>query len=242
MKLKLFTTIFLSLAVILSACGPTSPTPLDSLPITPGPLGESATETSLPQSTTTPTITDTTIPSLTPTGTTNPTVQPAAQVIPTLNAYCRKGPGTMYYMVTFLQKGSAYDVVGRDSLNSWWLVKAPGVDPCWVGGFNMRPNGPVEQALIVHGKPLLEKPALFVHSYVCNTTLNTLGVLFNWAVAPAATGYRIYRDGELLTTVAGNLSSYHDDAPMEVDLLYELEAFNDYGVAVRVEARVPACR
>jgi len=66
--------------------------------------------------------------------------------------------------------------------------------------------------------------------------------LDNWAVAPAAAGYRIYRDGELLTTVAGNLTSYHDDAPMDVDLLYEMEAFNDYGVAVRVEARVPACR
>ena len=49
----------------------------------------------------------------------------AAQVVPTLNAYCRKGPGTSYDAITFLQTGSAYNVTGRISLNTWWQVQAP---------------------------------------------------------------------------------------------------------------------
>jgi hypothetical protein len=251
MKPKLYATIFLFISVILSACGPSMPIPTDTLSISASPLAESASSTPPSTATTVAAMTETTTPAMNPTETTisgtttltiTPTVQGPAQVVPTLNAYCRKGPNTLYDIVTFLQKGNAYAVVGRNIQDTWWLVNAPGVDPCWVGGTNVGTKGPVQQTLIVQGRPLPEQPTLFVNSYVCDATLGTLGVLFNWALTKDATGYRIYRNGKLLTTVEASLTSYHDDAPTNEDLVYALEAFNDFGVALRVETKVPACR
>jgi uncharacterized protein YraI len=251
MKHLSFMIVFLFISVILSACGPSTPTPMDNLSITASPRAELATSTTKPTSTTAAALADTVTPAITATQTTTPVVtamtttptfQGTVQVVPTLNAYCRKGPGTLYSIVTFLQKGNAYDVVGRNSQSTWWLVKTTGVDPCWVGGSNVSINGPMEQIKVIQEPPLPEKPSLFVNSYVCNTTLNTLGVSLDWAAAQGATGYRIYQNGTLLTTVAGSVTSYHDDAPTNLDLMYELEAYNEFGVSVRVQTSVPACK
>jgi uncharacterized protein YgiM (DUF1202 family) len=171
-----------------------------------------------------------------------PTAQLAAVVIPTLNAFCRKGPGTLYDQVMVLQKGTAYNVTGRDSLNSWWQIQTTGSNTCWVGDANVSKQGPVEQAAIVQGAPLPGTPGNFVSSFVCNLKSKTLGVSFNWAGVPGVTGYRIYQNGSLLTTVAANLTTYHEAAPLGVDLVYELEAFNAYGVAPRSSTKVPACK
>ncbi len=170
------------------------------------------------------------------------TAQLAAQVIPNLNAYCRKGPGTLYDQVTVLETGTAYNVIGRDELVSWWQIQVPGSNDCWVGDANVSKQGPVEQARIVPGLPLPETPASFVNSNVCDIKLKTLGVDLNWVASQGVTGYRIYRNGDLLTTVAASQTSYHDDSPMGVDLVYELEAFNNNGVAVRIPTSVPACK
>ena len=171
-----------------------------------------------------------------------PTAQLAAEVIPTLNAFCRKGPGTLYDQVMVLQKGTAYNVIGRDSLNSWWQIQTTGSNACWVGDANVSKQGPVEQAAIVQGAPLPGTPGNFVSSFVCNLKSKTLGVSFNWAGEAGVSGYRIYQNGSLLTTVAGNLTTYHEAAPLGEDLVYELEAFNAYGVAARSSTNVPACK
>ena len=71
-------------------------------------------------------------PTVSATGTAIPTGQLSPQVIPTLNAFCRKGPGTLYDQVTVLQDGTAYTVIGRDSLNTWWEIQLPGSQSCWV--------------------------------------------------------------------------------------------------------------
>ena len=194
-----------------------------------------------------PVATDTPVPTVAPTATTAataaPTVSLVAQVIPSLNAYCRKGPGTGYDPITFLTNGVAYNVVGRNSLNTWWLVQVPGNLTCWMGDPGASLQGPVAQAPIVLAPPQLNTPSLFVGSYVCNTTslTHTLGVSLNWAAVDGATGYRLYRNGEVLAEVAPTITAYHDNAPLKVDLLYELEAFNQYGVANRLLVRIPAC-
>ena len=41
--------------------------------------------------------------------------------------------------------------------------------------------------------------------------------------------------------VGPSVTAYHDDAPLGVNLVYELEAFNDFGVAARISTNVPAC-
>lgn len=162
-------------------------------------------------------------------------------MVPTLNAYCRKGPGSGYHIITFLLKGTAYNVIGRDNLDSWWLVQAPGSANCWVVGASANTQGPVEQVAVVQVQPLPGTPSQFVNSFVCDTTLNTLTVVFNWAAASNVTGYNIYRNGTKLAEVGPTVTSYSDSAPLGVALVYELEAFNDYGVALRVSTTVQAC-
>jgi uncharacterized protein YgiM (DUF1202 family) len=163
-------------------------------------------------------------------------------VIPTLNAYCRKGPGTSYDAITFLLAGSVYNVTGRNSLNNWWQVQAPGNVGCWVGEATVTKQGAVEQVAIVQAPALPGIPAGFVNSYVCDNVLKTLGVSFNWAEATDVTGYNLYRNGDLLIQLGPDLTSYHDTAPLGEDQVYELEAFNSYGVAARVSTNVPACQ
>jgi hypothetical protein len=234
--------IALAASFILSACNTAATTvaPATSLPTQtalPLPVQPSATATPLPTATETPI--PTVAATVTPPATVATTVQSVAQVIPSVNAYCRKGPGTDYDAITYLASGTAYNVIGRNSLNTWWLVQAPGNVSCWTGASGTNQLGPVAQAAIVLVPPALLAPAGFVGSYICDTTKHTLGVSLNWAVVEKATGYNLYLNGVLLAEVGS--TTYHNNAPLSIDLVYELEAFDDYSVSPRVLVRVPAC-
>ena len=187
-----------------------------------------------------PTATATVAPTATSASTA--TTQLIAQVVPSINAYCRKGPGSYYYEITYLQQGNAYNVIGRNSLNTWWLVQAPGNVTCWVGDPGASLQGPTGQTAIALVQPLPVTPATFVDSYTCDTTLHTLDVSFNWSAVANETGYRIYRNGSQITDASPTATAYSDaSAPTGTNLVYELEAHNDYGVAARIATSVPTC-
>jgi hypothetical protein len=186
--------------------------------------------------------TDKSTPTLLQIATDTPAASLAAQVIPNLNAYCRKGPGTSYDQVTVLQKGMAYNSIGRNSLNSWWQIQVPGKPDCWVGDANVDKQGPVEQLSIVPPPPLPGTPSKFVNSFVCDIKMKSLVVSLNWATVPGVTGYRLYRNGDLLVSVEASTITYSDNAPLGADLVYEVEAFNTFGVAPRLSTTVPACK
>jgi hypothetical protein len=194
----------------------------------------SATATSVPTATATAAPTATSAPTA--------TIQLTAQVVPSINANCRKGPGTGYFVITYLQQGNAYNVIGRNSLNTWWLIQAPGNVTCWIGDPGATQTGPVDQAAIVQVQPLPLTPATFVDSYKCNTTLHTLTVVLNWSAVTNVTGYRIYRNGTQITDAAATATAYSDgSAPRGTSLVYALEAHNDFGAAARITVSVPSC-
>jgi hypothetical protein len=195
----------------------------------------------LSTNTSTVAIADTSTPSLVATETNTPTPL-LPQVVPIVNAFCRKGPGTLYDQVLVLTKGTAYNLIGRDELSSWWQVQELGNNNCWVGGINVNKLGPVGQAKIVQGLPLPVTPLNFMNTFICDIKLKTFSVDLTWTSAQGATGYRIYRNTELLITLAGNLTTYHDNAPLGVDLMYDLEAFNTNGVAARISTSASACK
>jgi hypothetical protein len=190
-----------------------------------------------------PTVADTPTPVATATQAATDTAISTPQVNPGMNAYCRKGPGTGYYAITFLQAGTFYNVTGQNGLGTWWLVQVPGNITCWMGDPTSVTQGPLWQASIVMVPPLPDKPSDFVNIYTCSATGHTLEVSFTWTDGTNATGYNIYRNGTLLATVGPKVAAYNDNAaPLKVDLKYQLEAFNDYGVADRVKTTiVPAC-
>ncbi len=229
------TTVVAPTATLLAPAAPANQT----MPIATATSAPVATNTPAATATNTPAATATTAPAAT--NTIPPTAQPGAQVIPTMNAYCRKGPGTGYFEITFLQKGTAYNVIGRNGLNTWWLVQTSGNSNCWMGDPNASKQGPVDQAPVVLVPPLPLTPSTFVYTRTCDPTLHTMKVSLEWTTVDNVTGYQIYRNGERLVAVGVGVTSYEDNAPGGADLVYELEAFNDYGASASISTDVAAC-
>ena len=235
----------LAAALILTSCNfassSVSPSSAAStqLPL-PNPVVPTETVVALPSFTDTPTPVSTATPAATEIAT--PTTQLNAQVNPGMNAYCRKGPGTGYYSITYLQAGNNYNVIGRNGMNTWWLVQAPGNVNCWMGDPTSVTRGPVKQVPILLVPPLPGTPSGFANTHACSATGHTLVVSLTWNAVSNATGYNIYRNGILIGTVGPNATGFHDNAaPLKVNLRYQLEAFNDYGVSGRVKTNVPSC-
>jgi hypothetical protein len=232
-------------AIILTSCSASTPVVTASITATPEasptPILPGATATTIPSATETSPASATATPAAT--ATMVPTVQQTAQVIPSINAYCRKGPGTGYYEITYLQKGTAYDVIGRNSINTWWQVQASATIQCWEGDPNASKQGPVDQAPVVYVPNLPVTPSFFgVSSRTCTTAPITTSVSFEWTAVQNVTGYRIYRNGTVVTTAGPNETASHDvNSLLGVTLVYELEAFNDYGAAPRLSVTVQSC-
>ena len=236
--------ISLATAFVLSSCT-VAATPMASIratatplaspdpevPTTTVPVGPSATDTPATVSTDTPAAT---LPAA-------PTAELTPQVNPGMNAYCRKGPGTYYFAVTFLQAGNNYTVIGRDGLDTWWLVQVTPNVSCWMGDPTTVTQGPVEQAPVLPAPPLPSSASSFVNTSHCDPVQNTLTVWLTWTAAQGATGYNIYRNGSLIASPGPKDISYTDNAPRGVDLKYQIEPFNAYGVGPRQTTRVSAC-
>jgi len=237
--------ISLAAAFILASCNfaapPVAPSGLTAtlLPST-DPVVPTATTVAASPVTDTPTPISTATQA--PTETAAPTTQLTPQVNPGMNAYCRKGPGTGYYSITYLQAGDFYNIVGRNGLDTWWLIQGPGNVNCWMGDPTSVTQGPVDQTPILTVPPLPGSPSGFANTYTCSGALHTLQVTLTWDGVSNVTGYRIYRNGSLVGTVGPNSAAFTDKvAPLKMKLVYLLEAFNDYGAANRVKTTVPSC-
>jgi hypothetical protein len=233
------TAIYLLAAFALASCNGAA-TPVETASATASPLEPTATFTPVPSMTGTPKPAPSVTTSATATSTATPQLVP--QVNPGMNAYCRKGPGTSYDAITFLSVGTFYKVIGRNSLNTWWLVQAAANVNCWMGDPTAVFQGPVEQVPVVLVPPLPTRPSSFVASYTCAPELRSLQVVLDWTLVPGAIGYRIYRNASLIIELGPNVKAYRDNSsPLGVELVYELEAFNEYGVAPRISYEISAC-
>lgn len=60
---------------------------------------------------------------------------------------------------------------------------------------------------------------------------------FTWIQEPSAEGYRLYRDAQLLESLPAIETSYVREFPDSTGV-FEIEAFNRWGVGPRVQATV----
>ncbi len=232
------TGIALAIVFMLAACSPSASTPAPATPT-------ASQQPALPTATTaaSPTALVPTLPAATATvlSTITPTAATVAQASPGWNANCRKGPGSFYFIVTVLQANSFYPVVGRDGLDTWWLVQVTPTVQCWEGDPTTVTVGPVKSTPLI-AAPLLPSTAYsFNNTSHCNPVLNTMTVWLTWVPAHNATGYNIYRNGSLIAKLGATAIAYTDNAPRGVNLKYQIEAFNDYGVSSDATTKVNAC-
>jgi hypothetical protein len=193
--------------------------------------------------TTTPISTLTSIPTLTTTPTDTPTTAARPQLLLINNANCRKGPGTMYNVSTSFVKDTILNASGRNDQSNWWLVNIPSGGTCWMANSNVSKIGPVDQLVAVQAPPLPDTPSKIVNKYSCDPKKTmTLTVDLNWANVAEASGYNLFRNDTLLTTVGSGSTSYTDKAPLGVDLTYAVEALNANGHSGLATSTVPACK
>jgi CSLREA domain-containing protein len=175
-------------------------------------------------------------------------LQPFARFIK--NAFCRKGPGTVYGTTTGYEPGAEVDLVGRSdpSLPLWWLGEDRALGfRCWFADSTVETFGPVEQLPVIQAPPTpvpLPPPAaparLRIADWMCNEKRYALTI--NWIdQADNEEGYRVYRDGTLIATLAANTTSFSEEPPSGSAHTYSVEAFNASGASSRPTVQDQGC-
>ena len=194
-------------------------------------------------STQNPEIINSPIPSVTPSQIVTPTV--TSTITPTYsapmlrfdgNTNCREGPGTDYRVVTVLRSGQ--QIVPEGMNGNYWVVKNPnGQGNCWVATDFATPSGSTWTltTVTVPPPPTTQPPTAPTWSkwhYDCVFAPGGFTVTMNlvWTdLATNETGYKVYRDGQVVATLNAGSNSYTDVAFEESGktLTYYVEVYKD---------------
>lgn len=146
---------------------------------------------------------------------------------------CRTGPGEAYEIVFTYLSGTKLEIAGRYNPGNFWLVKSAesptGI--CWMWGEYVEVTGNASAVPNVTppsastGEPA---PTLIVDrwEYTCESEFITFTL--NWQDrATNETGYRIFRNGELLIELPADSNAYTDTVALTDDrsVEYYLQAF-----------------
>ncbi|HSG44337.1 MAG TPA: hypothetical protein VLA72_14405 [Anaerolineales bacterium] len=185
MKYKTF-LFFLSLALILSACGGEQP----PNSISPEPVSTStnipAAETLTPLPTLTPTSTSTPAPTETSTQTPIPTIESLKAQVIADKLSCRYGPGALYLYLYALNETANIKLIGRTDANEW--VWVDGINKCWVHSKFLEIDGDPKQLPIVY--PGLKLPVSSYYPGPAWATAERDGntVTITWEPVPISAG------------------------------------------------------
>ena len=212
--------------------------------------------TDLPSSTPFPTDT----PSITPTSTSSVPMVTVSQ-----NTNCRTGPGVVYDLVGGLLVGEQAVIVGKYSAGNYWIINNPdAAGTCWLWGQYATVTGntaglpeytppPTPTPTVTPTPsstptpPPPNAPANVSVSKVCAPLVlpqYLLTAIISWEDKSSdETGFKVYRDGTLLTTLGPNVITVNDSIPviMGVPVTYAVEAVNATGASTRVSATAVTC-
>ena len=173
-----------------------------------------------------------------PTGTITPTFSvPMLKVEDPTN--CRSGPGRNFDVITVFQSGASAEIVGRSPDSTWWLINNPfGSGTCWISAEFATISGSESTVNVVTPPPatadLPAPPSIANWEYFCSYGSSGPNVTFNLTWSDRAideTGYRVYRNNELVAELPANSASFSEVVEVEGNeqLTYRLEVFNSTG-------------
>lgn len=191
----------------------------------------------------TPTLENTPLPTFTlaVTKTPTPTITPTYSVpLLTVNepTNCRTGPGQSYDVLFTLLAGASVEIVGRYPTNNYWTVKVQGLDePCWIWGEYSTASGSywtvpsaMPPATVTASPP--GAPSISNWEYTCGFGNATISL--EWSDrAENESGYRIYRNDELVADLPPNSNAYSEVIVLEGSetIAYRIEAYNSTGAS-----------
>jgi CSLREA domain-containing protein len=168
------------------------------------------------------------------------------------NAFCRRGPGTVYDDIDSMVAGTVVPVTGRNQDSSWLVITGPNTGrDCWIAFRLLDLNFPSEQLAQIPvipapptptptseptatATPVPEPPAaptnLSIGSRVCSSEEYSLTLTWNDA-ADNESGYRVYRGGQQIADLGPDTTNYSDSPPFGGPYSYSVEAYNAAGKA-----------
>jgi hypothetical protein len=167
------------------------------------------------------------------TATTKPTLK-----INTNNTRCRSGPGPDFDLIATYNAGTDVDLIAKDTADGYWLVKDPGSgSSCWVQTQDASPSGSFELLPEVTPPPTIAKEvpaapawASLSDAWRYECAAGSVTVTLQWTDrADNETGYRIYRNGELIDELPAGSNFYTDILNAGSSLAYSIRAYNDAG-------------
>jgi hypothetical protein len=155
---------------------------------------------------------------------------------------CRSGPGANSEVVTVFQAGAEAEIVGRSQASDWWLINNPfGSGTCWIAAEFAEITGNGSAVQVVTPAPPADAdapppPSISNWDFSCAYDSGGPNVTFNlrWSDRAAdETGYRIYRNNELVSELPPNSSSFSEVVSVESNeqLTYRLEVYNNAGAS-----------
>lgn len=159
----------------------------------------------------------TTTPITTPTGALTVTITPTYSV-PMLTVReqtnCRAGPGQSYEILFTYLKGKQLEIVGRYNPENYWLVKSSdsSTGTCWLWGEFVDVTGSywVVASVTAPATATIAPPvAPSIQKWDFSCSLGTMTFIMSWTdKASNETGYRVFRNGELIVELPANSTSY----------------------------------
>jgi len=160
------------------------------------------------------------------------------------NVQCRTGTKTNFKVVTTFMPGTIVDIVGKNTVDSAWLVPVPNSpETCWVLAQDASPSGSYESLPEVTPQPSTQKaPSIpgsiswpFICSYVQGNVYE-VKINLSWTnLANDANGYRVYRSNTQIADLPATTTKFTDTTNVDLgaQLTYSVEAYNDAGVSPR---------
>ena len=152
---------------------------------------------------------------------------------------CRKGPGQDYEIVFTYLPNKKLTILGRYDPGNFWLVKSDEspTGQCWLWGEYVEVTGSYWAVSSVTPPPTMTKappqaPSIQEWNYSCSGGTMTFTV--SWTDrADGESGYRIYRNGEVIAELPANSTSYVDSSsPVSGESVeYYINVYGPYGTA-----------
>lgn len=177
---------------------------------------------------------------------------------------CYVGPGTDYEKLAIISIGMKSELLSKDSSGEYWIIKAPdGNSQCWIESKYSTIIGLTEAISTLSAEAVPTKapmvpaaPKNLTASSYC-TPINLPGIEWrklaqkgnvffyvnlNWLESKGETGYRFYKDGQLLKELEMGNTGYTDKFVLNQSfvgkIVYTMEAFNENGASPTVEVVV----